>query len=583
MISAATQRNWKKLNTDAEERLTARANKKKSRKKFIPVEYFTNPENMGFVQKLVSMAEDYGWNIRQVLYTLGAALLRENGIVQKPHVQAVMQSYELSEIPELAKCQIPDDETDILGLVYQSTLLEGRKNTIGSYYTPKAVVSAMTGEFDFSAGQTILDPCCGSGAFLLSIENAEPDQLAGFDSDPTAVMIAKINLLLKYPKHDFSPRIVCLDYLQQAVLCRPVHPLCCETFDYIATNPPWGAVSGCGQTVPEIVSKESFSLFYVKAYKQLKQGGIIRFLFPEAVLNVKCHRDIRMFMLEYGCMERITVYDGAFTGVTTKYVDIMCRKTASTSFRPTVVRVVNGEEAFGMDTAVFYHAENRVIRLQKSEDLKLLNYIKDRGRYNLSDSIWALGIVTGDNKRKLKTVREEGFEAIYTGKEITPYRLKPAKRYLRYDRSQLQQTAREEYYRAAEKLVYKFISSRLVFAYDDTGSLFLNSANILIPDIPHMSIKTVMAFLNSELFQYMYAQMFGEVKILKGNLVQLPFPEITHAQNKVIEKLVDEILCGGDNSQRQTERLQMEIYKSYHLSDEQIAYIRRLDNFSQMT
>lgn len=580
MISAATKRNWKKLNTDAEERLTARANKKKSRKKFVPVEYFANPENIGFVQELVSMTEAYGWNIQRVLYTLGAALLRKNGIAQKPHVQAVMQSYGLSEIPALVNCQLPADERDILGLVYQSALLEGKKNTIGSYYTPEAVASAMTGEFDFSAGQTFLDPCCGSGAFLLSIENAGPDQLAGFDSDPTAVMIAKINLLLKYPKHAFSPKIVCLDYLQQADRSHPVHPLCRETFDYVATNPPWGAVSGSRQAVTEVVSKESFSLFYVKAYEQLKQGGIIRFLFPEAILNVKCHKDIRTFMLEYGCMERITAYDGAFTGVTTKYVDIMCRKTDSVSFQPTAVKVVNGEEAFEVDSSVFYHAENRVIRLQRSEDLKLLNYIKDQGRYNLSDSIWALGIVTGDNKKKLKQVCEEGFEAIYTGKEITSYRLKPAKQYLHYDRSQLQQTAREEYYRAAEKLVYKFISSRLVFAYDDTGSLFLNSANILIPDIPHMSIKTVMAFLNSELFQYMYTQMFGEVKILKGNLIQLPFPEITDAQNETIERLVNEIL---ENGKAQTEQLQMEIYRSYQLSDEQIAYIRRLDNLSQMT
>lgn len=580
MISAATKRNWKKLDTDAEERLTARANKKKSKRKFVPSEYFVNPKNIGFVQELVTMTEDNGWDIRQVLYTLGAVLLRKSKIAEKPHVQTVMREYGLSEIPALAECQIPADERDILGLVYQSALLEGKKNTIGSYYTPEAIVSSMTGEFDFSAGQTFLDPCCGSGAFLLSIKNAEPDQLAGIDNDPTAVMIAKINLLLKYPKHVFDPQIVCLDYLQPVDLFHPVHPLCCETFDYIATNPPWGAVSGCGQTVPEIVSKESFSLFYVKAYEQLKQGGIIRFLFPEAILNVRCHKDIRTFMLNYGRMDRITAYGGAFTGVTTKYVDIMCRKTASASFQPTAVKIINGKEKLMMDSSVFYHAENRVIRLQRSEDLKLLKYLKSQGHYDLSGSIWALGIVTGDNKKKLKPVYEDGLEAVYTGKEITPYRLKPAKQYLRYDRSQLQQTAREEYYRAEEKLVYKFISSRLVFAYDNTGSLFLNSANILIPDIPHMSIKTVMAFLNSELFQYMYTQMFGEVKILKGNLVQLPFPEITDVQNAVIEGMVDEILKNG---REQTKQLQMEIYKSYSLSDEQIAQIRRLDNPSQMT
>lgn len=577
MISAATQRNWKKLNTDAGERLTARANKKRSRKKFVPAEYFVNPQNMGFVQEIAGLVEAHGWETAQVLYTIGSVLLRQKGIAEKPHVQAVLQEYGFSELPMLAERPVPMDEWDLLGLIYQSTLYEGKKNIAGSYYTPKAIVSAMTGAFDFSAGQTFLDPCCGSGAFLLSMEQAAPEQLTGIDNDPVAVMIAKINLLLKYPDRSFVPEIVCLDYLQENDLFHPVPLVCRKKFDYIATNPPWGAASDSGCAVPGILSKESFALFYVKAYEQLKPGGSIRFLFPEAVLNVKCHKDLRAFMLEYGCMEQITAYGGAFTGVTTKYVDILCRKTASASFQAHPVTVVNEKETLVMDSSVFYQTKNKVIRWQRAEDLALLDHVKAYGRYDLSGSVWALGIVTGDNKKKLKTVCEDGWEAIYTGKEIAPYRLKPAKHYLRYDRSDLQQAARDEYYRASEKLVYKFISSRLVFAYDNTGSLFLNSANILIPDIPHMGIKTVMAYLNSELFQYLYTQMFGEVKILKGNLIQLPFPEITSEQNTEIEKLVDEILGGG----APPEALQTEIYKSYHLSDEQIAYVRSLlDIFS---
>lgn len=571
MISAATRRNWKKLNTDGGERLASRANKKRSKKKLIPLEYFSNPENVEYVREVAALTEAQGWETDRVLYTIGSALLHQRGIWEKPHVQAVMQEYGFTEIPALAVRPVPADEWDLLGLVYQSTLYEGKKNITGSYYTPKEIVSAMTGEFNFSAGQTFLDPCCGSGAFLLSIEHAAPEQLAGIDNDPTAVMIARINLLLKYPDRSFVPEIVCLDYLQERDRLRPASPICRKTFDYIATNPPWGAVSGSGQTAPEITSKESFSLFYVKAYGQLKAGGKIRFLFPEAVLNVKCHQDLRTFMLERCHMERITAYDGGFTGVTTKYVDILCRKTEASSFQANPVTVVNGNETLVMDSSVFYKAENRVFRRQRAEDSTLLEHIKAYGRYDLSDCIWAMGIVTGDNKKKLKTAREDGCEPIYTGKEITPYRLKPAKYYLHYDRSDLQQAAREEYYRAEEKLVYKFISSRLVFAYDNTGSLFLNSANILIPRIPHMGMKTVMAYLNSELFRYLYARMSGEVKILKGNLIKLPFPEITREQNEELERLVDAVL-GGDASQE--ERIQAEIYKSYHLSEEQILRVK---------
>ncbi|MBQ9129039.1 MAG: hypothetical protein IJY15_14940, partial [Thermoguttaceae bacterium] len=97
---------------------------------------------------------------------------------------------------------------------------------------------------------------------------------------------------------------------------------------------------------------------------------------------------------------------------------------------------------------------------------------------------------------------ETGCEAIYTGEEVEPFRLKPPRFYLRYDRSRLQQVAKEEIYRAPEKLIYRFVSQRLTFAYDASQRLTLNSANALIPRIPGASAKTVAALLNSELFQF---------------------------------------------------------------------------------
>ena len=135
--------------------------------------------------------------------------------------------------------------------------------------------------------------------------------------------------------------------------------------------------------------------------------------------------------------------------------------------------------------------------------------------------------------------------------------------------------AKEEIYRAPEKLVYKFISKKLVFAYDNSASLFLNSANILIPNVPSMSIKTVMAFLNSSLFQFMYIKLFGEVKILKGNLIELPFPEISTTDNEKIAALVDEILSGNSKKQEEIENY---IFSVYGLTDEQKTYVRRMIN-----
>ena len=106
-----------------------------------------------------------------------------------------------------------------------------------------------------------------------------------------------------------------------------------------------------------------------------------------------------------------------------------------------------------------------------------------------------------------------------------------------------------------------------MFAYDDSSSLFLNSANILIPNIPGMSTKTVLAFLNSSLYQFLYEKLFGELKVLKGNLSELPFPKIDPKTNNELTNLVDEIIYKGKNNQEEIDKI---VYRLFGLDKEMI-------------
>ena len=569
-ISDATLRNWEKLNTKTAGRLTTRANKRKSKKRILPMEYFNKRENVTFVQNILDYIDGNSIGIMSAILSLGINLLKRVNIYNYWHVTEVLKEYtEIEVIDELVSSYLPTDEFDILGLIYQSYLQEGKKNIIGSYYTPRKITYNMTKNFDLSNGELFFDPCCGSGAFLLAVSANEPNQIFGVDNDKIAVLISKINMLLKYKNTAFIPQIYCVDFLMNCSIIQQ-HSIFDRKFDYIATNPPWGAMDDYSN-ICDITSKETFSYFFVKAFEQLKEKGTIRFLFPEAILNVKAHKDIRKFILERAGLVSITTYDDMFSGVTTKYVDIECGNGADES--KFVVCAGDKKRIVGIKTV--YETENVIFNLLSDDDLSIVKTVKNMGKYTLQNSTWALGVVTGDNKGKLFSECLEGMEKIYTGKEIQPYVLRPAKNYIMYDRTNLQQVAKEEIYRAPEKLVYKFISNKLVFAYDNSASLFLNSANILIPNIPSMSSKTVMAFLNSSLFQFMYIRLFGEVKILKGNLLELPFPEISAADNKKIELLVDEILDGNNAKQEEIENY---IFSIYGLTNEQIIYIRRMIN-----
>ncbi|MBQ9510436.1 MAG: N-6 DNA methylase [Clostridia bacterium] len=561
-ISLATARNWERLNVDLETRLTTRANKTMSKKTVIPVEYLSNKGSVLLINQIVDYVKYNNIEVFVAIYSVAKKLLLQSNILDNFHVQQTLDTYPNKVDNYLFSLNYPLNERDILGTIYQSISIEGRKNQQGSYYTPEKIVRNMTSWLSFENNEQFLDPCCGSGSFLIEL-NARPSQLFGIDNDRIAVFICKVNLLLKYKSEVFTPQIYCADFLDEnSLYCLPIRNI---QFDYIITNPPWGA--NCKLRFQEIVSNESFSLFFVKSFSLLNKHGKIRFLFPEALLNVKVHKDIRLFMLTHGNIESISLYDDTFTGVTTHYVDIEMSKKTDNS----LINVYTSKKLFTVDKKSFYTTENFVFNFQNNFDIEIIQRVKKIGAYNLKNSIWALGIVTGDNKRKLLSTQTSGAEPIYTGKEIQPYCLRQCKNYIVYNRSDFQQVAKDEYYRAAEKLVYKFISNKLVFAYDDSRSLFLNSANILIPNIPNMSIKTVMGFLNSELYQYLYSTLFSEIKILKGNLIELPFPKISSIQNDIITDYVQRIIVG---EQKYIDKLQDVIYSVFDISEEQKKYIK---------
>ena len=561
-ISEATSRNWKRLHSNGTGRLMSRANKQLSTKSILPIEYFSNKDNVADIQRFVTFYKAQNYKVEDVLYSVGVELLRKAGIYEKPHVPKVLSSLSAQRLSILSLKSLPSDEFDLLGLLYQCFLLEGDKNRKGSYYTPLEVASNMTKNLDFSKNQTFFDPCCGSGAFLLALEGASPSQIFACDNDPIAVMIAKINLLLKFPDEVFEPQIVCCDFINDSYTSYSSY-LSNRTYNYIISNPPWGAVIFDSSGNP-ISTKESFSFFFEKAFQQLDDEGVIRFLLPESILNVKIHKNFRKFLLDNTDIQSITLYNGSFSGVQTKYLDIsVCHSEHRRCEEPVKHQVTVNENGSSRTVSkdAFYLTKNLNFNLLSDSDLEKVQKILSKGKYTLKDSIWALGVITGDNKNKVKTKRDRGMEPIYTGKEIEAYTLKQPRKFIKYKRTDYQQVAKDEIYRADEKLVYKFISKNLVFAYDDSKSLFLNSANILIPRIPGMSIKTALAILNSDLFKFLYQSLFGEIKILKGNLMELPFPAISPEIDKKLTELVDEVLKGNNKAENTINELIYNVFE----------------------
>ena len=112
---------------------------------------------------------------------------------------------------------------------------------------------------------------------------------------------------------------------------------------------------------------------------------------------------------------------------------------------------------------------------------------------------------------------------VYRGADILPGSLQPASSFIPSDLDLYQQVAPVRFYEAKEKLIYRFISSRLVFFYDNQQRHVLNSANMLMPhkDFP-VSTKILAELLNSDFMNWAFAKLFNTHKILRGDLESLP-------------------------------------------------------------
>ncbi|MDR0337115.1 MAG: N-6 DNA methylase [Planctomycetaceae bacterium] len=568
-ISDATLRNWRRLGISEKEhgkKLRSRANKRQSQRKFKPDEYSDNETVLREIDIYIDYVAKNNISMPVALYLAASNIVE---LKNNPIFQREMESWhqEIGNIPKqhldwFLKHKLNIANGDILGLFYQTLLTEGQKAVAGSYYTPSSIVREIVKEY-LTVQSKVLDPACGTGQFLLEAANivADPNLLYGIDLDPLAVRLCRLNIMCKFPNKIFEPKIYCADTLSdfhKSTLLE-IHNTEVPTnyFDLVMTNPPWGGhlnpqrKAALSKQFPQIISGETFSYFLIQASRFAKEGKYVSFLLPEAILNIKVHEDIRQFLCSTTQILNVTNLGRVFSGVFTPVIRLdYCNKPPK--------QKQNAKQIF----AVHQTSNDRCL-LEKIDSFPQTT-LKNRAQF-------ALGIVTGNNEKHLLTSPESGSEPIFRGKDVEPFVLNQNKEYLIFAPEQFQQVAKENFYRVEEKLIYRFICKDIVFAYDDQKRLTLNSANILIPEIPNYPIKALVAVLNSDAIRFVYRKRFNTIKVLRGNLEDLPLPVLSDCEKNELITLADNFI--QTRSVDLITNINQIIFRHYNLNDDEIKYI----------
>lgn len=426
-------------------------------------------------------------------------------------------------LSELVKNKINGKNWSIISREYEDSLSNSYRNKEGIYYTPNEIIDDMLQGISINDNATFLDPCCGSGNFIIQAikQGVRPENVYGFDHDVNAIEITK-KRIHEQTGYDASDNIKQLDFLENAFQLVGK-----RQYDLIFTNPPWGKKikKKEKQRYAKIYgnrgSLDTTSLFYFASFGLLKSNGIIGFLVQDALFNITVFQDTRKHILEQRVL-RLIDYGKPFKGLLTKAYAFILEKSRTTNHK---VDCFTNSVSHIREQASFSKNPKSIMNFwSKKQDGEIIELLYELPHTTLQGNAkWGLGIVTGNNSKYCVENPKDGYTPIFKGSDITPNGLKLPTNYIPTDFSKYQQVAPIELYQAESKLVYKFISSRLVFLCDTEQRFILNSANFLIPSQSlGISNKQLADLLSSDFMNWVFTSLFNTHKILRGDLEQLP-------------------------------------------------------------
>lgn len=184
---------------------------------------------------------------------------------------------------------------DVKGAIYEGILEKNgqdKKSGAGQYFTPRPLIQAMVDCIKPKIGETVCDPACGTGGFLLAAYDCMKQQsqdkdkreflnnkaLHGVDNTPLVVTLASMNLYLHGIGTDRCP-IACEDSLEKEP----------DTLvNVILANPPFGTRPAGSVDInrPDfyVETKNNQLNFLQHMMLMLKTGGRAAVVLPDNVL-----------------------------------------------------------------------------------------------------------------------------------------------------------------------------------------------------------------------------------------------------------------------------------------------------------
>ncbi len=497
--------------------------------------------------------------LTDILCTNSVHTINDTKHTAKFTVQEVLSEDNMQQLEAiLAIPYVFEPTEDVLGYLYISLKTLDERRKVGAYYTTSRIVAYLLSKVQFKNDglEKVLDPCCGTGNFLLHLPTAvQLSNVYAHDIDMMSVVITRMNLALKYlpnSTHSLYKNITQLDFLAQFPQ---------EKFDVIIGNPPWGS-GGSKENLQYYAqyimcikhskrSTDSFAMFIEQSLKSVKEQGQVVFVLPIALCSIKAHSFIRQFIMDNAQIKSISYIGDLFPRVMCPSIVLSMikdRNPFSTKGIEVYDRKVHQQFIINSERDV---TESFMFRFSDDAHTLLECICHNPRIYFLpTNTKFTVGLITGNNKECVLNAPAKGSVPILKGLNIHPYIYEQPHTHIIYTPELYQQKSDITHFTMPEKLIYRFISNKIIVAYDNKQMLTLNSANFFIPCIEGISMKFIMAVFNSSVSQFVFKKKFGDIKVLRTHLLSLPIPIVDTTTHDRVVALVDTILTIADDLER---------------------------------
>ena len=163
-------------------------------------------------------------------------------------------------VEHLQSINFSKTDLDTKGVAFERFMEDFFKGKMGQFFTPREIIRFCVKMLNPKTDQTVLDPACGSGGFLLNSmdfvrENAERDydktesweiwhdfamkNIYGIEVNDQIARVCKMNMIIHDDGHS---NVISTDALEEFKDIKDIHKsFKPNSFDLILTNPPFGA------------------------------------------------------------------------------------------------------------------------------------------------------------------------------------------------------------------------------------------------------------------------------------------------------------------------------------------------------